>query len=107
MHRVMLDNGHDTLAHMAGRMRRYRIRIAPGDCVGVELSADELTRGRIAYRLPLSGGPTGSLQPPTSIAASRALRPSGQMLGDARADRLNPSPRLWMSPARIELAHAV
>jgi translation initiation factor IF-1 len=41
---------------MAGRMRRYGIRIAPADRVRVELSAYELTRGRIVYRLPFSGG---------------------------------------------------
>lgn len=57
MHGVMLDNGHETLAYRAGRMRGYRLRIAPGDCVRVELSAYELTRGRIVYRLPFSGGP--------------------------------------------------
>jgi translation initiation factor IF-1 len=53
----MLDTGHETLAHLAGRMRRYRIRIAPGDRVRVELSAYELTGGRIVCRLRLSGGP--------------------------------------------------
>ncbi|HZR93857.1 MAG TPA: translation initiation factor IF-1 [Gaiellaceae bacterium] len=54
MYRVLLDNGHETLAYMAGKMRRFRIRIAPGDRVRVELSAYDLTRGRIVYRLPLA-----------------------------------------------------
>ena len=51
MYRVRLDNGHETLAYTAGRMRRYRIRIAPGDRVRVERSPGDLTRGRITYRL--------------------------------------------------------
>ena len=50
MYRVGLDNGHETLAYTAGRMRRYRIRINPGDRVRLELSPYDLTRGRIVYR---------------------------------------------------------
>jgi len=50
MFKVELDNGHSVLAHMAGRMRRFRIRINPGDRVKVELSPYDLTRGRITYR---------------------------------------------------------
>jgi translation initiation factor IF-1 len=49
--RIRLDSGHETLGYMAGRMRRYRIRIFPGDRVRIELSAYDLTRGRIVYRL--------------------------------------------------------
>jgi translation initiation factor IF-1 len=49
--RVKLDNGHDVLAHLAGRMRRNRIRVNPGDRVRVELSTYDLNRGRIVYRL--------------------------------------------------------
>jgi translation initiation factor IF-1 len=48
--RVQLDNGHEVLAHLAGKMRRYRIRVLPGDRVRVELSPYDLTRGRIVYR---------------------------------------------------------
>ena len=48
--RRMLDNGHETLGYTSGRMRRYRIRINPGDHVKVELSPYDLTRGRIVYR---------------------------------------------------------
>jgi translation initiation factor IF-1 len=51
MYRVRLDNGYETLAYTAGRLRRYRIRIAPGDRVRVELSPYDLSRGRIIYRL--------------------------------------------------------
>ena len=48
--RIQLDNGHETTGYIAGRMRRYRIRILPGDRVKVELSAYDLNRGRIVYR---------------------------------------------------------
>jgi translation initiation factor IF-1 len=51
MYRVTLENGHEALAYMCGKMRRYRIRIAPGDRVTVELSAYDLDRGRITYRV--------------------------------------------------------
>lgn len=50
MYRIALDNGHETLGYTAGRMRRYRIRILPGDRVRVELSPYDLARGRIVYR---------------------------------------------------------
>jgi translation initiation factor IF-1 len=50
-YRVALDNGHQALGYTAGRMRRYRIRILPGDRVRIELSPYDLTRGRIVYRL--------------------------------------------------------
>jgi translation initiation factor IF-1 len=48
--RVQLDVGHEVLAHLAGKMRRFRIRVLPGDRVRVELSPYDLTRGRIVYR---------------------------------------------------------
>ena len=50
MYRVELDNGHETLGYTAGRMRRYRIRIFPGDRVKIEVSPYDLDRGRIVYR---------------------------------------------------------
>ena len=50
MYRVRLDNGHETLAYTSGRMRRFRIRIAPGDRIRVELSPYDLGRGRIVFR---------------------------------------------------------
>ena len=49
--RVRLDNGHEALAYTAGRLKRYRIRILPGDRVRIALSPYDLTRGRIVYRL--------------------------------------------------------
>ncbi len=50
MYRIALDNGHETLGYTAGKMRRHRIRILPGDRIKVELSAYDLERGRIVYR---------------------------------------------------------
>jgi translation initiation factor IF-1 len=50
MFRVKLDNDHVVLGHVAGKMRRFRIRILPGDRVRVELSPYDLDRGRIIYR---------------------------------------------------------
>lgn len=49
--RITLDTGQETLAHLSGRLRRFRIRVNPGDRVQVELSPYDLTRGRITYRL--------------------------------------------------------
>jgi translation initiation factor IF-1 len=50
MFRIALDNGHETIGYTAGKMRRYRIRIFPGDRVKVELSPYDLDRGRIVFR---------------------------------------------------------
>ncbi len=50
MFRVELENGHNVLAHISGKMRMHYIRILPGDRVVVELSPYDLTRGRITYR---------------------------------------------------------
>jgi len=50
MFRISLDNGHETLGYTAGKMRRFRIKIAPGDRIKVELSPYDLTRGRIVFR---------------------------------------------------------
>lgn len=50
MFRVELENGHQILAHISGRMRKNFIRILEGDRVSVELSPYDLTRGRITYR---------------------------------------------------------
>ena len=50
MFRVELEGGHRVLAHVSGKMRKFFIRILPGDRVKLELSAYDLTRGRITYR---------------------------------------------------------
>jgi len=48
--RVELENEHEVLAHISGKMRKHFIRILPGDKVLVELSPYDLSRGRIVYR---------------------------------------------------------
>jgi translation initiation factor IF-1 len=50
MFRVKLENGHEILATISGKMRMHYIRILPGDKVGVEMSPYDLTRGRIIFR---------------------------------------------------------
>jgi translation initiation factor IF-1 len=50
MFEVEVEGGHKLIAYAAGRMRRYFIRITPGDRIRVELSPYDLTRGRIVYR---------------------------------------------------------
>jgi len=50
MFRVELENGHEVMAHVSGKMRKFFIRILPGDKVKMELSPYDLTRGRIVYR---------------------------------------------------------
>jgi translation initiation factor IF-1 len=47
---VSLDNGHSVIATLAGKMRRFRIRVLNGDRVTVEVSPYDLTRGRITFR---------------------------------------------------------
>ena len=49
--RVELENGHEILAHISGRMRVNYIRLLPGDKVMVEMSPYDLTKGRIVHRL--------------------------------------------------------
>ena len=48
--RISLENGHDVLGHLSGKMRRNHIRILPGDRVQVELTPYDISRGRITYR---------------------------------------------------------
>ena len=50
MFKVKLENGHQILAHTAGRMSKHRIRILAGDKVIVEMSTYDLTKGRIIFR---------------------------------------------------------
>jgi translation initiation factor IF-1 len=54
--RVKLDSGHEVLAYLSGKMRKYYIRVLLGDRVRVELSPYDLTRGRIVYRHKGPGG---------------------------------------------------
>ncbi|HQG31786.1 MAG TPA: translation initiation factor IF-1 [Deltaproteobacteria bacterium] len=50
MFKVQLENGHEILAHISGKMRMHYIRILPGDKVQVEISPYDLSKGRIVYR---------------------------------------------------------
>lgn len=50
MFRVILDNEHEVLAHTAGKMRKHRIRVLPGDRVSVEMTPYDLSKGRITFR---------------------------------------------------------
>ena len=50
MFRVELENGHEVVAHISGKMRKYYIKLLPGDKVKLEMSPYDLTKGRITYR---------------------------------------------------------
>ena len=50
MFRVELENGHEVVAHISGKMRKYYIKLLPGDKVKMEMSPYDLTKGRITYR---------------------------------------------------------
>lgn len=49
--KVLLENGHEILAHLSGKMRMNRIRLLPGDKVKVQISPYDLNKGRITFRL--------------------------------------------------------
>jgi len=50
MFRVELENGHDVVAHISGKMRKFYIKLLPGDKVKMEMSPYDLTKARITYR---------------------------------------------------------
>ena len=50
MFRVQLENGHEILAHLSGKMRKFFIRVLPGDRVTLEISSYDVTKGRIKFR---------------------------------------------------------
>ena len=50
MFRVRLENGHEIICHISGKMRMHYIKILPGDKVSLEMSPYDLTKGRISYR---------------------------------------------------------
>jgi translation initiation factor IF-1 len=55
--KVRLDNGHEVIAHIAGKIRKNFIRILPGDVVTVAISPYDVNKGRITYRGPLRQRP--------------------------------------------------
>lgn len=57
MFRVKLENNHEILAHTAGKMRKFRIRVMVGDKVDIEMTPYDLTKGRITFRHKSSGTP--------------------------------------------------
>ena len=72
MFRITLDNGHRTIGYTSGKMRRYRIRILPGDRIKIELSPYDLDRGRITYRY--KGGPAAAGLTARAAPARRRTR---------------------------------
>ena len=50
MFRVELENGHEVIAHISGKMRKFYIKLLPGDKVKLEMSPYDLTKARITYR---------------------------------------------------------
>ena len=50
MFRVELENGHEVVAHISGKMRKFYIKLLPGDKVKMVMSPYDLTKGRITYR---------------------------------------------------------
>jgi len=58
--RVGLDNGHDIIAYVSGKMRKHRIRILAGDKVSIELTPYDLTKGRITFRHKDERAPTAA-----------------------------------------------
>ncbi|MEX6634721.1 MULTISPECIES: translation initiation factor IF-1 [Hyphococcus] len=71
--RVTLDNGHQILAYAGGKMRKFRIKTIAGDRVTVEMSAYDLTKGRITFRHKPEGaqGPASNKQRSAAIARKR------------------------------------
>lgn len=48
--KVLLENGHEIIAHLSGKLRMFHIRIMPGDRVKIEMTPYDLTKGRIVFR---------------------------------------------------------
>ncbi len=98
--RVRLENGHEVLDYLSGRMRRYYIRILLGDRVKVEMSPYDLTRGRIVYRQkknePMLDDPTRStLQPVSEKEAGFFIKINGKR-AVGRGYPLPTENRLWI-----------
>jgi len=60
--KVVCDNGHELLAYLAGKMRRFYIRVLPGDKVIVEISPYDLSKGRIVKRVSEASAKSGPVQ---------------------------------------------
>jgi translation initiation factor IF-1 len=75
--RVLMDNGHEVLAYLAGKMRRFYIRVLPGDQVIVEISPYDLSKGRIVRRVSEARGRGGQSSSGPSSSGPSSSGPSG------------------------------
>ena len=64
--RVELDNGHNLIAYLSGKMRKHRIRILAGDKVSLELTPYDLSKGRITFRHKDEKGPAPGPRRPST-----------------------------------------
>ena len=71
MFRVLLDNGHEILAHSSGKLRKRRIRILVGDRVAIQMTPYDMTKGRITFRQK-DDRAVASAGPPNRRASFRA-----------------------------------
>ena len=113
--RVKLENDHELLAHLAGKMRRFRIRVLPGDKVRVEVSPYDLNRGRIVYRYyPLGrqgpspcSGFTFATSRLRSRTASRTAPTATRIAADVKATWKPSTSRAALSCGRRRVAEAL
>jgi translation initiation factor IF-1 len=78
--KVRLENGHEIIAHIAGKIRKNFIRILPGDTVTVAISPYDLSKGRITYRGPLRQRTASPLKLPMNhLRANRIVRGARRM----------------------------
>src|SRR3974377_1767576 len=89
-YRVTLDNAHELLAYMSGKMRKFRIRTGVGDRVVVEVSPYDLTRGRINFRHKSQR----AASPPARRPPARSIRGSwSSSSAPGRRDHSNTTPK--------------
>ena len=85
--KVRLDNGHEVIAHIAGKIRKNFIRILPGDIVTVAISPYDLTKGRITYRGPLRKQAEAGLgRQRQEVQIRKLMRDAQKLLDDGRPD---------------------
>ena len=78
MYKVKLDNGHEILAHVSGKMRKNFIKITTGDKVSVEMSPYDLEKGRITFRHKGQVPQPGQQDDPSAPAPQQPHRPPAQ-----------------------------
>jgi translation initiation factor IF-1 len=94
MFRVELENKHQVLAHISGKMRKHFIRILPGDRVLVELSPYDLNRGRIPLEVGADegGGDESTDVGQTDLPEVQGRPPEGRCAGDLRERETQAAP---------------